>query len=473
MQSIFEHIQQQTAAAVDRLYGSGDSAGKRSAPWSCKAIFQALRPLSKAIVLRLVFFDRPIDVNVLLGWVLPVGMAEFRIAMEELKELRIVVTEGEKDTQVTLVDMNSYFRESFRYALNYTDEPWRVNGEKISNTEDEPPSAEELDEYSASSWEKVLYFILSADIETTVPDSVKNFMLQTGIMQRRRDGADRVAITAKGYDYMLKDFHSQVWAFVVESLNRAVQYQEEIISFVFMLSYCKLGESYPAAALTKIQRMLLSEFCNLGIVYRNSPKATHFFPCRISIDMLFKSPSEDKRGVARANISTQLSHRNIAIIVETNFQVVAYLSNDLHLWMICLFIDARTIVRFQNMVIGSITRESAKESFTIGIRATQIIDFLETHAHPLARNRKNHIVPENISDQLVLWEREKLRIRVNDAVVVDVSELAGGDRLVALFNNLCEQAKLLKVLLWSNAEKYMLAVTPAGHHQLQVYISSL
>jgi transcription initiation factor TFIIH subunit 4 len=274
----------------------------------------------------------------------------------------------------------------------------------------------------------------------------------------------------------------QVWAFVMVTLKRAAQHQEEIISFAFILSYCRLGECYPAAALTRIQRLLLAEFCNLGIIYRTSTKATHFFPCRIAIDMLFKNKSgpggHDTASYSAADSTSiapaPLNHRNISIIVETNFQVAAYLSNDLHLWMICLFIDARTMIRFPNMVIGSITRESAKESFSIGIKATQIIDFLETHAHPLAKARKK-IVPENVSDQLVLWEREKHRIKISDpAVVIDVSELASGDRMtMILYNLLLEQATLLNVLLWSSVDKKMLAVSPAGYQQLQAFVDGM
>lgn len=237
------------------------------------------------------------------------------------------------------------------------------------------------------------------------------------------------------------------------------------MSLVFILSYCELGKGYPVAALSKIQRMLLSEFCNLGIVYRSSSKATHFYPCRMAIDLLFKSESDETKAS-----TNQSSHRNISIIVETNFQVVSYLTSDLHMFMISLFVDGTTMVRFQDMVIGSITRQSAKESFAMGIKASQIVDFLETHAHPLVRNRKK-IVPENVSDQLVIWEREKSRLHViPDAVVIDVSEIAGGERLHMLFSTLVEKATQLSVLLWSNKDKKMLAVTPEGYQQLQSYV---
>jgi hypothetical protein len=211
MQALFEHIHEQTAVAVDRLYGSGDTE-RRTAPWSCKAMFQALRPLSKAILMRLIFFEDKVEYGVLLGWMLlPTGMHEFEKSMEELKQLRMLLVEDAAVVEQSQVSMNIYFRESLRYALNNLETPWLINSATVPNTEDETaPSIEELDEFSASSWEKVLYFLLSADMETSVPDSVKNFMLETGIMQRSAESRGQVYLTAKGYDYMLKDFHSQV-----------------------------------------------------------------------------------------------------------------------------------------------------------------------------------------------------------------------------------------------------------------------
>jgi hypothetical protein len=85
------------------------------------------------------------------------------------------------------------------------------------------------------------------------------------------------------------------------------------------------------------------------------------------------------------------------VIVETNSQVVAYVSSDLHLAMLRLFVDIT--VRMPNMAMGRVTRERAKAAYRIGIRAEQIIDFLASHAHPIVSNRTDGlpVIPENVS----------------------------------------------------------------------------
>ena len=240
-------------------------------------------------------------------------------------------------------------------------------------------------------------------------------------------------------------------------IQNSKQYLEEILSFIFTTSYCQFGSGYSISALSDSQRRLLQLLIDWGVVYCPS-QSKYFYPCRIALSLLHK-PSEEE-------IVT--NHKNISIIVETNFQVLAYLETDLHFAMICLFVDATTMIRFGNMVIGSITRQSAKESFKIGISSAQIIDFLEVHAHPRVRG-KSKIVPENVSDQLILWEREKFRINVSDAMFIDVSELAWGEKRDFLFESLCNQASLLGVCLWSDPVKKRLAVTPDGYLQLQSF----
>ena len=118
------------------------------------------------------------------------------------------------------------------------------------------------------------------------------------------------------------------------------------------------------------------------------------------------------------------------------------------------------------MVIGSITRESAKESFGMGIKALQIIEFLQAHAHPKISGRAN-VVPENVSDQLLLWERERHRISSQNAVVIDLEDIAWGEAKDTLFDKLLELARQLQVYLWSDDVNKVIAVTPEGFEQLQ------
>ena len=105
----------------------------------------------------------------------------------------------------------------------------------------------------------------------------------------------------------------------------------------------------------------------------------------------------------------------LRIIVETNMQVVAYLTSELHLALLKLFVEFS--VQLPNVAIGKITREKAKEAFRIGIRVHQIIDFLCVHSHELISSSKP-IIPTNVVDQLVLWESERYRIKHKNATLM-------------------------------------------------------
>jgi len=44
--------------------------------------------------------------------------------------------------------------------------------------------------------------------------------------------------------------------------------------------------------------------------------------------------------------------------------------------------------QFPNLIVGAVTRSSTQKAFALGIKASQIIAFLEAHAHITARAGK-------------------------------------------------------------------------------------
>jgi len=89
----------------------------------------------------------------------------------------------------------------------------------------------------------------------------------------------------------------------------------------------------------------------------------------------------------------------------------------LHLNVLQLFVDKRTIIHLPNCSIMNLTRESCKAAFRNGISTQQISDFLEIHSHPIVRSGTADrvgasVVPTNIKDQLRLWEQEQDRVEI-------------------------------------------------------------
>lgn len=59
------------------------------------------------------------------------------------------------------------------------------------------------------------------------------------------------------------------------------------------------------------------------------------------------------------------------IIVETNYRIYAYTDSNLKISLLALFSDL--MFRFPNMVVASLTRESVREAFKMGITGQQVI----------------------------------------------------------------------------------------------------
>ena len=135
--------------------------------------------------------------------------------------------------------------------------------------------------------------------------------------------------------------------------------------------------------------------------------------------MIFRSSSSsgsNSLALSGGANSRELS-LDLRIIVETNFQVCAYVNSELHLDMLKLFVDVS--IRMPNMAFGSITRAKAKKAFSMGITAAQVAEFLTAHAHQSTREN-SQIIPSNVTEQLILWEAEMVRIDTDDVTVFGI-----------------------------------------------------
>ncbi len=156
----------------------------------------------------------------------------------------------------------------------------------------------------------------------------------------------------------------------------------------------------------------------------------------------------------------------LQVIVETNNQVTAYLTSEIHLAMLQLFVDI--YVRMPNMALGRITKEKVRQAFKMGIKASQIVDFLVLHAHPIVA-QKAAIVPENITDELALWEAESQRISDQEAVVVDFAEVCELSK--SEFAELVAALEQSGTLLWHSESALMVAVNPEGLQLVRAAVS--
>jgi transcription initiation factor TFIIH subunit 4 len=233
---------------------------------------------------------------------------------------------------------------------------------------------------------------------------------------------------------------------------------EEILSLVFALSACVCGRPYPMDAVTPLQQQVIFELSHLGLVYVANRR---FYPSRLATSLLNAAPVQGS-AVTPKKLSSEL---HMSIIVETNFQVMAYVVSDLYLAILRIFVDVG--VRLPNAVLGQITRARSREAFSRGITSEQIIRFLETHAHSKVHGRG--AIPTNVREQLLLWEKAADRISMSNAVLVDFGDTGHSDK--TRFASLCKTAKEQGVCLWVDEKRLRIAIAAEGYDALKTSMS--
>ncbi|KAH9304490.1 hypothetical protein KI387_008894, partial [Taxus chinensis] len=164
--------------------------------------------------------------------------------------------------------------------------------------------------------------------------------------------------------------------------------------------------AYNVNTLTKMEQKAVEELAALGIVrLQQGMKERWFIPTKLATNLA-------------ANIADSSSRKQAEgfVVVETNFRVYAYTTSGLHSEILRLF--SRLEYQLPNLVVGAITKESLYKAFANGITGDQIISFLQQHAHPRVAQRLPS-VPENVTDQIRLWESDRNRVQITPAYMYD------------------------------------------------------
>lgn len=519
----FEFLETLPNATLERLYED---------PWACQAVFQALPALAQQFVMRLLAFDGAVAHHTLESWLhaLPAdptnptnanandGSANtnnsihpvrkmppaFHVALHKLTRLR-VFTVVSKDASYQL---HAAFQRQLRVraSINRLEEPLtypffvcdllqhalsRLGGSPWEEGRSNLPKAADafspadLERYARSRWDAVLHFMVGSTAVQEPPQSVVDILLRTKLMQQNTE-TRALHITDTGYEFMLKDIHVQMWIFMLEYIRTldgaGALKQEDILQFLFQISYCQTNESYAVADLTQTQQLLLGDFTNFGLLYRQKTTSDRFYTTSLAVNLIFGGASigsdSGLRSARLASSSSSTTNESPAarqlfaggdpthgaellVVVETNFKIYAYTHSTLHIAMLSVFVDI--VARLPNMAIGFITRESLRSALIHGISAQQIYDFLIKHAHP--RMRSNYpVIPENIADQLYLWERERNRVQFLEGSLFDGFNSKDEFEQVKLY------AEDLDVLTWADAIHFKLTIAAKGIDSVRRFI---
>jgi Transcription factor Tfb2/Transcription factor Tfb2 (p52) C-terminal domain len=158
------------------------------------------------------------------------------------------------------------------------------------------------------------------------------------------------------------------------------------------------------------------------------------------------------------------SGNKLYLIVEKNFKCYAYTSIDLHLALLGLFCKIET--RLPNLIVATLTRKSVITAMEKGISAAAIYHFLAVRAHPSVTSR-GPPVPENVVDQLFLWERERHRVSYRAGVLLHSFDTI--ERFLACQAYVRDD---LKALLWSNEKEKELVVAESHFEEAKLWLAT-
>ena len=479
---------------LQTLYGD-ETRGR----FVCRAVLQRLPAAAQQIVWRLQWTGERFPAGGVQTWIRQ-EPEQLEQMVEEMQRWAILEERDEKNGR--FVSLTASFKKGLRASLyNLDASPWQplepVQLEALEREVAGAPTGttatvrtEDLERYTQEQWDAVLNRLVgTVGHGKEPPPSVIQFMSRAGLMRPDPDykGSDPdeapLVITKSGYDFMLQDNHQQVWHFVLQYMlsfgneEMGQELRKEALLFLISLSFARVGGAYLASSLNKNCRTMMYDLSQFGLVYtRKIGKATLFYPTQVAHQLVGASSSSASSSATStvwslSNKALEASladprpseSSHLAVIVQTNFQVCAYTTSELHISTLSLFCDEDTIRRLPNVVFMYITRDSVQAAFKRGIQARQILRFLEKHTHPRLRTPQNTSpVPANVVDQIWLWDRELSRVRFTRVYRHQCS-------MDGEFRAVLQYAEGKGALAWSSEQQQRLLVNYRYFEDVQAY----
>ncbi|KAF1804660.1 transcription factor TFIIH complex subunit Tfb2 [Mucor lusitanicus] len=435
-------------------------------PATCLAIFRLLPSLGRQIVMSLLYVQAPMPLNDLHAWVNKDGQKKLQESLHKLSRLHIL---EQNDTNLV---MNNTFRIEFQNALTGGGVQQSF-GLPCATPDKHAVDIGFLDHYATTQWEAILHYMVGTSLTKKPSRGVLNLLERSKLMQSSSE-TGQLQITNKGFQFLLQDVNTQVWAFLLQYLDMAEVLQMdlvEVLNFLFQLGSLELGENYSVETLTQTQLQMLEDLRDYGIVYQRKKASKRYYPTRLATTLTSGnaalagaasklSTTDGAADATEAKTATEQIDQGF-VILETNYKLYAYTDSPLQIAVLNLFVQLQS--RFRNMVTGVITRDSIRNALMKGITAEQIIYYMQSHAHAQMR-KKIPVLPLTVIDQIRLWEMERNRLKPTP------SYLYHEFNVQADFDAAEKYAKDLDVLLWSSSQKRTMIISEAGHDNVKGFV---
>jgi transcription initiation factor TFIIH subunit 4 len=340
------------------------------------------------------------------SWALPAAHSKHCAALDTLTRLQVL---GEPPKAAAAPEpayrLNKAFSQHVRGALcSGTDALLTPVPDEVTAA---APTRETVNAWAAGQWESLLLFAVGGgpspveanDLSPNTPLRLDELLVAAGVISQQN-----ATVTEVGFQFLLSDTYSQLWALLREYIARAErQSSAELASVLgFLLQLGFQGERPLAvASLDPQQQDIAAHMAQLGLLaaFRVGGVRGQVWlrPTRLAV--LAASGSA-------AGAATGASDDGY-VVVETNARVYAYTSSPVRQAILRLFV--RCDVLLPNLFVGTITRESVMSALDSGVGAEQIVSYLRQHAHARVASRVP-IVPGVVADQIRLWQREMRRL---------------------------------------------------------------
>jgi transcription initiation factor TFIIH subunit 4 len=164
------------------------------------------------------------------------------------------------------------------------------------------------------------------------PVTVVDMLERTRLMQPSVDQRS-LHITDRGYEFMLRDIHVQMWFFMLEYIKTVNElpdfHKEDILQFLFQLSYCETNGFYAIQDLTKTQQMLLNDFMDFGLLIRTSNNSKRFYTTSLAVNLIFAGATGQQKKATRQALTLTHSFESVrAVSSNPQFLCVPTKYND-------------------------------------------------------------------------------------------------------------------------------------------------
>lgn len=417
-------------------------------PHAAKAIFRALPPLARLYVSRLLYIpsDEPYPtLDIFKSALRRRQRARDRhdAAVRTLKAFQIL-TESKEHNGLRL---QGTFAKSIRETISNQAPP--IFGGAVSGDEGTPMKT--MTRFSSEQLERILNYLVESSGANAPSNHLIRALIYANIL---RNSAQGLVISSSGFQFLLQDTFSQLWVLIRAVL--CCHFRDNLrdcLQFLFEMSCATAGRLYSLSVINEVQERFLSCLQELGIVVLED---MGFRPMYVAVRLLASA----SRLSTETNTLTK-SAGEIEIFVETNFRVYAYTNSHFQTNLLGLFTHLR--YRLPSMIVGHLTRDAVRKALQNGINGTQIIGYLNTHAHP---RMKKGVIPSNVSDEIRLWEAEQDRVRTTPGVLL--SEFRGDEGYETVYNYASERG----AVLWVDGPKRRFVVDAKEYENIREFIKS-